>query len=43
MLRLKHWQDAVNAWTRARAGDGNDIDRGAIQKKIKDARAKMPR
>jgi tetratricopeptide (TPR) repeat protein len=31
---------AVAAWERALAGDGEDIDRAAIEKKIKDARAR---
>ena len=32
--------DAVAAWERALAGDGDQIDRAAIEKKIKAARAK---
>ncbi|MGE0866419.1 MAG: tetratricopeptide repeat protein [Vicinamibacterales bacterium] len=32
--------DAIAAWERALAGDGEQIDRGAIEKKIKAARAK---
>ena len=32
--------EAVAAWERALAGDGDQIDRGAIEKKIKTARAK---
>ena len=32
--------DAVAAWERALTGDGEDIDRAAIEKKIKDARAR---
>jgi tetratricopeptide (TPR) repeat protein len=35
--------DAVEAWTRALAGDGTDIDRAEIQKKIDDARSKLRR
>lgn len=33
--------DAVDAWMRALAGDGSDIDRAEIQKKINDARSKI--
>jgi tetratricopeptide (TPR) repeat protein len=33
--------DAVDAWTRALEGDGSDIDRAEIQKKINDARGKI--
>ena len=33
--------DAVDAWTRALEGDGSDIDRAEIQKKINDARSKI--
>ena len=32
--------EAIKAWERALAGDGESIDRGAIEKKIKDARAR---
>jgi tetratricopeptide (TPR) repeat protein len=36
-------QDAIQAWTRALAGDGSDIDRGAIERKVQDARRKLAR
>ena len=36
--RLGRWQEAVAAWTRALDGDGDSIDRDAIQKKLMDAR-----
>jgi tetratricopeptide (TPR) repeat protein len=32
--------DAVAAWTKALAGDGDDVDRAAIEKKIRDAKAR---
>lgn len=35
--------DAVDAWMRALDGDGSDIDRAEIQKKINDARTKLRR
>jgi tetratricopeptide (TPR) repeat protein len=41
--RRGRWQDAISAWTRALDGDGNDLDRQAVEKKIQDARGKMPR
>ncbi len=34
--------DAIGAWERALAGDGEDIDRATIEKKIKDARGRKP-
>jgi tetratricopeptide (TPR) repeat protein len=33
--------EAVAAWTRALEGDGQDVDKGAIEKKISNARSKM--
>jgi tetratricopeptide (TPR) repeat protein len=42
-LRRGRLQDAINSWTRALQGDGGDIDRAAIEKKISDARAKLSR
>jgi tetratricopeptide (TPR) repeat protein len=36
------WLDAISAWTRALAGDGG-IDRTVVEKKIQDARGKIPR
>ena len=41
--RRGRWQDAIAAWTRALEGDGNDLDREVVEKKIRDARAKLPR
>ena len=32
--------EAIGAWERALAGDGEDIDRAAIEKKIKDAKGR---
>lgn len=44
-LRFKQQRfgDAVAAWERALAGDGEAIDRGAVQKKMQDARARAER
>jgi tetratricopeptide (TPR) repeat protein len=36
-------QDAVQAWTRALAGDGQGIDRTAVERKLQDARQKLAR
>jgi tetratricopeptide (TPR) repeat protein len=40
--RRGRWADAIAAWTRALAGDGG-IDRSVVEKKIQDARARLPR
>ena len=40
-FRQKRFADAVAAWERALAGDGEDIDRAAIEKKLQDARARL--
>jgi tetratricopeptide (TPR) repeat protein len=39
---LGRWAEAIAAWTRALEGDGN-VSRPAIQRKIDDARSKLPR
>jgi tetratricopeptide (TPR) repeat protein len=36
-------QDAIQAWTRALAGDGQGIDRAEVQRKVQDARKKLAR
>lgn len=41
--RRARWQDAITAWTRALDGDGSDIDRAAVQRKINDARTRLRR
>ena len=38
--RKGRFNEAVSAWTRALAGDGRDVDRGVIEKKISDAKGK---
>jgi tetratricopeptide (TPR) repeat protein len=40
LARMGRHREAVDAWNQALAGDGQDIDRAAIEKKIRDARAK---
>jgi len=32
------WADAIAAWTRALEGDGDDLDRAAVEMKVRDAR-----
>jgi tetratricopeptide (TPR) repeat protein len=41
LVRRGRLQDAIAAWTRALEGDGADIDKEAIQKKISNAKSKM--
>jgi tetratricopeptide (TPR) repeat protein len=38
LARQERWADAIAAWQRALAGDGESIDAKAIDKKIRDAR-----
>ena len=40
-FRQQRYADAAAAWERALAGDGQSIDRAKIEKKIRDARARM--
>ena len=40
LSRVGRHREAAAAWTRALEGDGTDIDRPAIERKIRDARAK---
>ena len=39
--RKGRYADAVAAWQRALKGDGQDVDKGAIEKKISNAKGKM--
>jgi tetratricopeptide (TPR) repeat protein len=43
LARRGRWADAISAWTRALDGDAGDVDRGEVQKKIDDARTRLPR
>ena len=43
LFKLGRFNDAILAWTRALAGDGDSIDRGDIDKKIRSARQKLPK
>jgi tetratricopeptide (TPR) repeat protein len=40
LFKLGRFRDAISAWERALAGDGDSIDKGQIDKKIKTARDK---
>ena len=41
LARRGKYSEAIGAWERALAGDGADIDRTAIAKKIKDAKGRQ--
>jgi tetratricopeptide (TPR) repeat protein len=43
LFKLGRFNDAIVAWTRALAGDGDSIDKGDIDKKIRSARQKLPK
>jgi tetratricopeptide (TPR) repeat protein len=43
LSRLGRHDAAIEAWTRALEGDGDSIDRGDIDRKIRSARQKLPR
>jgi hypothetical protein len=42
-MKLGRYQDAIDAWTRALSGDADEIARGAVDKKIRSARQKLPK
>ncbi len=41
LFKRGRYDPAIAAWTRALAGDGDTIDRGAIEKKVRGARQKL--
>jgi tetratricopeptide (TPR) repeat protein len=43
LARRGRWAEAVEAWTRALNGEAGDVDRAEVQKKIEDARSRLPR
>jgi tetratricopeptide (TPR) repeat protein len=43
LFKLGRYNDAIVAWNRALSGDGDAIDRGDIDKKIRTARQKLPK
>ena len=42
-FRQQRFADAIAAWKRSLAGDGDSIDRAAIEKKLRDAHARVKR
>jgi tetratricopeptide (TPR) repeat protein len=43
LFRLGRYDAAIEAWNKALSGDGDSIDRGDIDKKIRSAKQKLPR
>ena len=43
LFKLGRYDDAIAAWTRALAGDGDSIDKADIDKKIRAAKQKLPK
>jgi tetratricopeptide (TPR) repeat protein len=43
LFKMGRYDDAITAWSRALGGDGDSIDRGDIDKKIRSARQKLPK
>jgi tetratricopeptide (TPR) repeat protein len=43
LFKLGRYDEAIAAWTRALAGDGDSIDKADVDKKIKAARQKLPK
>jgi tetratricopeptide (TPR) repeat protein len=43
LFRLGRFDEAIAAWSRALAGDREDVDEGGIDRKIRSARQKLPR
>jgi tetratricopeptide (TPR) repeat protein len=43
LFKLGRLDDAIGAWGRALSGDGDSIDRGGIDRKIRSARQKLPK
>jgi tetratricopeptide (TPR) repeat protein len=43
LAKAGRFNEAIAAWTRAISGDGDSVDRGNIEKKVKSARQKLPK
>ena len=43
LFKLGRYDEAIAAWTRALAGDGDSIDKSDVDRKIKAARQKLPK
>ena len=43
LAKLGRYDEAVAAYTRALAGDGDSIDKGEVDRKIRAAKQKLPK
>ena len=43
LFKLGRYDEAIAAWTRALAGDGDSIDKADVDRKIKAAKQKLPK
>jgi tetratricopeptide (TPR) repeat protein len=43
LFRMGRYDAAIDAWNKALSGDGDSIDRGDIDRKIRSAKQKLPR
>jgi len=43
LAKMGRYDQAIAAWNRALSGDGDSIDRGELDKKIKSAKSKLPK
>ena len=43
LFRLGRFDEAIAAWSRALAGDREDVDEAGIDRKIRSAKQKLPR
>ena len=43
LFKLARYDEAIEAWNRALAGDGDSLDRGGVDKKIRSAQQKLGR
>jgi predicted negative regulator of RcsB-dependent stress response len=39
--KRNRWADAIASWNKALAGDGQDVEKAAIEKKISNAKGKV--
>ena len=43
LFKLGRYDEAIAAWTRALAGDGDSIDKADVDQKIQAAKLKLPK
>jgi tetratricopeptide (TPR) repeat protein len=43
LFKLGRYDEAIAAWTRALAGDGDSIDKAVVDRKIRAAKQKLPK